>query len=131
MQTRPTHFPERRTTRSNEPDIALHFFLHRRARQQHLAALMVSDDAGRLLATSRALPELEELAAMVPKLATRDPEGGCLADQLGIPIFFRRIQVKGQKLFVGAIGDEGRCKGALPDVDRGVRRILGASKKLS
>lgn len=86
---------------------------------------MVSDDGGRLLATSRALPELEELAALVPKLATRDPEGSSLADQLGIPIYFRRIQVRGQKLFVGAIGEEGRCRGALPDVDSGVRRILG------
>lgn len=118
---------ERRTTRSPQPDIALHLFLNRRARATRLAALMVSDDGGRLLATSRAIPEIEELAMMVPKLATIDPDGHSLAEQLGIPIYFRRIQAQGQKLFVGAIGDEERCRGALPGVDRGVRRILGAA----
>ena len=116
---------ERRTTRSDSPDMALHLFLHRRARQQKIAAFMVSDDGGRLLATSRSIPEIEELAALVPKLATRDPEGSSLAEQLGIPIYFRRVQVAGQKLYVGAIGEESRCRGALPDVDLGVRRILG------
>jgi hypothetical protein len=120
-----TRSMERRSTRSDAPDMALHMFLHERARQQHVAALMVSDDGGRLLATSRAIPELEELAALVPKLATRDPEGMSLADQLGIPIYFRRVQVGKQKLFVGAIGEESRCRVALPEVDRGVRRILG------
>lgn len=121
----PTKTMERRSTRTEAPDMALHLFLHQRARQQNVAALLVSDEGGRLLATSRAIPELEELAALVPKLATRDPEGMSLADQLGIPIYFRRVQVGKLKLFVGAIGEESRCKLALPEVDRGVRRILG------
>jgi len=105
--------------------VALHLFLSQRARQRRLAALMVSDNGGRLIATSRSIPEIEELATLMPKLATRDPEGASLADQLGIPLYLRRIQVQGQKLFVGAIGDQEPCLGALPDVDRGVRRILG------
>jgi hypothetical protein len=116
---------ERRSTRSDAPDMALHLFLHERARQQRLAALMVSDDRGRLVATSQSLPEIEELAAMAPKLATRDPEGESLAHQLGIPIYFRHVAVRGRTLVVGAIGDESRCQNALADVDRGVRRILG------
>lgn len=118
---------ERRSSRSDDADMALHFFLHQRARKQHIAALMLSDDHGRLIASSRVLPEIEELATMVPKLATRDPQGESLADQLGIPLYFRRVQIRGRKLFVGAIGDESTCRGALPEVDRGIRRILDES----
>jgi hypothetical protein len=118
---------ERRTSRSDEPDMALHLFLHQRAQQQHIAALMLSDDLGRLIASSRVLPEIEELARMVPKLATRDPQGESLADQLGIPLYFRKVQIRGRKLFVGAIGDEAKCRSALPEVDRGIRRILDES----
>ena len=64
---------------------------------------------------------------MVPKLATRDPQGESLADQLGIPVYFRKVQIRGCKLFVGAIGDESKCRSALAEVDRGIRRILDES----
>lgn len=119
---------ERRSTRSDEPDMALRLFLHQRAQKQHIAALMLSDELGRLIASSGVLPEIEELAVLVPKLATRDPQGESLADQLGIPFYFRRVQIRGRKLFVGAIGDESKCRGALPEVDRGIRRILVESR---
>jgi hypothetical protein len=116
---------ERRSTRSDEPEVALWLWLRSQARKQRIEALLIADPEGRLVASSLGAAQSTDLAAIAPRLAQRDGRGRSFAERNGIPMYFRRIRVRKRALLVGAVGrDAQRCRRGLEVVDEGIRRIL-------
>ena len=116
---------ERRSTRTDEPEVALWLWLRSQAKRQRVGALLIADHNGRLVASSLGAAQSMELAAITPRLSRKDSRGISFAERHGIPMYFRRIRVSKRALVVGAVGsDPARCKKSLAVVDEGVRRIL-------
>ena len=110
---------ERRSHRSNVPADALSRLLDACRTRGRFEAIVVSDDAG-LLVASAAPTELdvEEVAAVLPEPDRRRAVGRLRTTAFG---------VHGQTLDVGAIGgDPTRVAPEVQATLRGVRRILAA-----
>ena len=118
---------ERRTTRTDEPEVALWLWLRSQARRQKLGALLIADETGRLVASSLGAAQSMELAAITPRLCETDDAGRSFAQRHGIPMYFRKLKVSRRSLVVSAVGtDAKRCAATLATIDGGVRRILSA-----
>src|SRR5271165_1035438 len=92
---------ERRTKRSSDPLVALHYQLAHCRRERGLDALVVADDSGVVVAGSGSWAACEELAAYAPLLVRGERggvgsrSGGRLAD-VGVRSDVMAIDVDGQ-----------------------------------
>jgi hypothetical protein len=121
---------DRRTRRSNDPIIALHYQLSSVRAEATLEAVVLVDDAGCLVAGAGAWPVCEELAAYVPFM-TAQPAPATLevADQaaeLSRNTHMRSMSVDGAPIFLCAkgVGNE-NTTAAIVRAAAGCRRILG------
>ncbi len=107
---------DRRTLRSDRLPGALTFLLHACRDRGRFDALVVSDDAGLLVAHASPLDlDVEEIAAALPDAARRRKVSGLRTT---------RFYVDEQTVYVGALGGD---RDAVCEVDaavRGVQRIL-------
>jgi hypothetical protein len=110
---------DRRNLRSERPQQALTFLLHSCRARGGFDALVISDDAGFIVAHASALDvDVEEVAAVLPEPSRRRKMARLKTT---------RFDAEGQVLFVGAIGGDKYCDAvAIDDALEGVRRILAA-----
>jgi len=118
-------YVERRRKRSSFAGLALQYWLNSIAQKKHLFALVVSDSAGLLIASSLHGPEAEELAAVAPLLA-RPGENGVQLEHPEIPVVIHKLQVDRSSLYLCAVGDRARGRESIRLAASGVRRILTA-----
>jgi hypothetical protein len=116
---------ERRRKRSSFAGLALQYWLNAIAQKKRLFALVVSDSAGLLIASSLHGPEAEELAAIAPLLG-RSGEDGMQLDRPDIPVVVHKLQVDHSSLYLCAVGDRARGQESVRLAAGGVRRILTA-----
>ena len=116
---------ERRRKRSSFAGLALQYWLSSIVQKKRLFALVVSDSAGLLIASSLHGPEAEELAAVAPLLG-RPGEDGVQLDRPDIPMVVHKLEVDRSSLYLCAVGDRIRGKESIRLAASGVRRILTA-----
>ena len=112
---------ERRTRRSDDMMMALHYQLAFARFEGEFEALVLTDAAGCLVAGAGPWPTCEMLAAFAPLMGRR------VADQYGRPsdVEIRRLMIDGSEVLLCARGG-GRAR--VPSITRaasGCRRILG------
>jgi hypothetical protein len=115
---------ERRTRRSQDTMMALHYQLALARFEGEFEALVLTDAAGCLVAGAGPWPTCEMLAAFAPILGTRRPGGG---HDTGRPsgVEIRRVMIDGSEVLLCARGG-GHAR--VPSITRaasGCRRILG------
>jgi hypothetical protein len=119
---------ERRSKRSDDPLVALHFQLAQGRHQGGLDAIVVADDGGVVVAGAGAWAVCEELGAYAPLLAQCESKGpgqeptGRLAE-IRERTDVRSISVDGQKVLLCASGKNARTA-ELRGIADGVARIL-------
>src|SRR5271165_4067426 len=115
---------ERRTKRSSDPLVALHYQLAHCRRERGLDALVVADDSGIVVAGAGGWAACEELAAYAPLLVRGDRGDpvpgsvGGLAD-IGGRSDVRAIEVDGQTVLLCARGSRA-TEGVTGQVAEGV-----------
>ncbi len=121
-----TNAPDRRLRRSDDPLVALHYQLSETRRRGGIAAIVVADTSGLVVAGAGSWPLCEELAAFAPLLqeGTVDAlpsRGGDLAEAVAV----RTVQAGGQDVLLcyrgGQIPPE-----LLGAAANGIARILAA-----
>jgi len=120
---------ERRSQRSDDPLVALHFQLSHSRHQRGLDAIVVADDSGVVVAGAGGWAACEELAAYAPLLVqsacrTSGSEPAGRLAEIRARTEVRSIDVDGQTVLLCASGARGK-KGELHGVADGVARILG------
>jgi hypothetical protein len=131
--------PERRTRRSADPLVALHYQLSSTRARGELDAIVVADASGVVVAGAGSWPVCEELAAYAPLLAdgawasVNDPVSSRV-DSLRREVEVRALSVGGHEVLLCARrqrrGEERHGEGARRDLDQaaeGVTRILSAA----
>ena len=115
---------ERRTRRSDDTMMALHYQLAFARFEGEFEALVLADAAGCLVAGAGPWPTCEMLAAFAPLFVDRRPSAGagreCPAD-----VEIRRVMIDGSEVLLCA---RGGGSGRVPSITRaasGCRRILG------
>ena len=121
---------ERRHRRSDDPITALHYQLASVRTEAHLAALVLIDEGGCLIAGAGAWPLCEELAAYAPLLArpseVRSAQVGSRIAELSSEVLVRTLTIDGAPAMIcGRGGSEGRAD-SIARAALGCRRILGA-----
>jgi hypothetical protein len=117
-------YEERRTRRSEDTMMALHYQLAFARFEGEFDALVLTDAAGCLVAGAGPWPTCEMLAAFAPLFVERHPgrEGGreCPAD-----VEVRRLLVDGSEVLLCARGGGGARVPSITRAASGCRRILG------
>jgi hypothetical protein len=121
---------ERRTRRSDDPIIALHYQLSAVRKEAGLEAVVLVDGSGCLVAGAGAWPVCEELAAYAPFLADRTlpqtAEVAGRAAEIAREAHVRAMSLDGAEVLLCARG--GGAMDVTPSIVRaaaGCRRILG------
>ncbi len=122
-------FVDRRTRRSNDPIVALHYQLSTVRSEAGLDALVLVDDTGCLVAGAGAWPACEELAAYAPFLSRSVPgaraEVTSRASALSLETHVRPVLLDGTEAILCGRGAGGRdISGPLDRAAAGCRRIL-------
>jgi hypothetical protein len=115
---------ERRTRRSDDPLMALHYPLTFARFEGEFEALVLTDAAGCLVAGAGPWPTCEMLAAFAPLFVSR-PRGGPENREYPSNVEIRRLLIDGSEVLICARGG-GHAR--VPSITRaasGCRRILG------
>lgn len=114
---------ERRTRRSEDPLVALHYKLSATRRDHGLEAIVVADADGLVIAGAGAWPLCEEVAAYAPLLG--ESESG---DSSELPQRLHgRVRVqRANDLWVCLVGDAAAAASDAEDTHGAVSRILAA-----
>jgi hypothetical protein len=114
---------ERRTRRSDDTMMALHYQLAFARFEGEFEALVLADPAGCLVAGAGPWPTCEMLAAFAPLFVGRRPKAG--AGECPADVEIRRVMIDGSEVLLCARGG-GHAR--VPSITRaasGCRRILG------
>lgn len=116
---------DRRTRRSSDPLIALHYQLNQTRKTQGLDALVMADAAGVVVAAAGCWAVCEELAAYAPLLAAEEPvlDTSTRLESLRNQVRVRPLDVAGLEFLLCARG-QGELDGAIAEAAEGVSRIL-------
>ena len=117
-------FEERRTRRSDDTMMALHYQLAFARFEGEFEALVLADAAGCLVAGAGPWPTCEMLAAFAPLFVERRPNAS-LSGECPTDVQIRRVMIDGSKVLLCARGG-GHAR--VPSITRaasGCRRILG------
>ena len=112
---------ERRTRRSEDPLVALHYKLSATRRDRGLEAIVVADADGLVIAGAGAWPLCEEVAAYAPLLGESDSDSELPQRLHG------RVRVeRAQDFWVCLVGDGASAMNDGEDTHGAVSRILAA-----
>ena len=121
---------ERRTHRSDDPIVALHYQLSTVRSEASFDALVLVDGSGCLVAGAGAWPLCEELAAYAPFLAHRTSaqtrEVASRAGEIARDTHVRSMQIEGSEVLLCARGGGQEVTPWIVRAVAGCRRILGA-----
>ena len=114
---------ERRRHRASTPSVALGIYLEAVARTHDLDALIVSEDSGWLVGSSRRELDLERLASVGRRCAEgRDAGAEEFIAAGGDDLYAHEMPVPGRRLFLTSVG---RRVPSVREVARTAARILG------
>jgi hypothetical protein len=115
---------ERRRKRSSFAGLALQYWLAAVARRRKIAALVLADSAGLLVAASFRGPEAEELAALAPLMARSGSCDGVLDRPVDLPFVVYPVRVDRSSLYLCAVGGDPGGEAVLRLAEGGIQRIL-------
>ena len=118
---------ERRSKRSNDPLVALHYQLAHTRSQASLDTIVVADDSGVVVAGAGTWAACEELAAMAPFLADESSSSERLGT-LQAETITRKIQLGSSGLILVGKRRKGTpvTENVIDRVSEGITRILAA-----
>ncbi len=117
---------ERRRRRSNFVGLALQYLLSSMARQRKLFGMVLADEAGLVVASSKDCPDAEEMAAIAPLM---ESSIACtvatpLTEETALSI--HRLRVEQTKLYICAMGHHERSKRGAEGAASAVQLILAS-----
>jgi hypothetical protein len=92
---------------------------------------MLTDPNGFLIASNMPGEQVGQLAALVPKLIRRGPNGRRLLDTHSIPLSVHRMGVGPNAGLLCVLGEPSRRNAGLFDAAPGVRRILAEQQAVA
>jgi hypothetical protein len=117
-------FVERRKRRSSDPIIALELWFGATARRSRVYGFMLTDANGFMIASNIPGKEVRQLAALVPRLLARGPDGRRLLDAYPIPLSVQRTGLGPSAGLLCVLGEAPYREAGLFEAAPGVRRIL-------
>lgn len=117
--------PDRRLRRSDDPLVALHYQLSETRRRGGLAAIVVADTSGLVVAGAGSWPLCEELAAFAPLLQEGTVDALPSRSDLAEAVAVRTVQAGGQDVLLCYRGGEIPAE-LLGAAANGIARILAA-----
>lgn len=119
---------ERRTKRSQDPLVALHYHLSSAKAREALDAVVVADASGVLVAGAGSWSMCEELAAYAPFLAgAEDPPPSDSFNALRRCAQVMTFRLGSSEVHVCLRGEKNSARAQMNDVRDGVERILRAA----
>ena len=115
---------ERRTRRSNDTMMALHYQLAFARFEGEFEALVLADAAGCLVAGAGAWPTCEMLAAFAPLFVDRRPNAST-SRECPPDVEIRRVMIDGSEVLLCARGGGNARVPSITRAASGCRRILG------
>lgn len=115
---------ERRRGRSSDPSEALRLWFAATARRSRVPGFFYTASDGRLIASNIPGQPVRQLAALVPALVRRGPDGRRLLDSHAVPVSVLRIGVGPTAGLLCVLGERARRDAGLLVAMSGVRRIL-------
>jgi len=115
---------ERRKCRSSHPLVALKLWFDAVSRRSRVYGFIYTDADGQLIATNIPGFPVQALAALVPRLARRGPDGKRLLDGYPVQLSVRRMGLGPDAGLLSVLGEQVNRAAGLEDAAPGVRRIL-------